>query len=137
MMLLLLPLLRLFLFGGTGLLLLTFVMDFKFGLVLFFFATFPFCGDFNDIKIGDFATETVRLLRSFFLCFLSGLPKVWPEKVSYRVDMKSMCVVIFEFMKKRKGWIFTKMETSESEEYALESTLTTIALLLSLFYYCD
>jgi hypothetical protein len=52
------------LFGGTGLLLLllllVFVMDFKFGLALFFFATFPFCGDFNDIKIGDFATETPR-----------------------------------------------------------------------------
>lgn len=84
-------------------LLLVFVMDFKFGLVLFFFATFPFCGDFNDIKIGDFATEeTVRVLRSFLLCFLSGLPKVWPEKVSYRVDMKSIRVVIFEFMKKQR-----------------------------------
>ena len=81
--------------GGNGL----FVIDFKFGRTFksgdarvfddAFFFTFAFCGDFNDANF-DFFCGVFFPSASFFLF---GRPKVWPEKVSYRLLTKS----IFEF----------------------------------------
>jgi len=100
--------------GGNGL----FVIDFKFGRGTFvksgdfargvfddaFFFTFAFCGDFNDFFANcddDFFCGV------FFVVFLFGRPKVWPEKVSYRLLTKS----IFEFFSplRRKNVVKKKL----------------------------